>query len=291
MTTSLAPSQITRESTSRIVETQDWTIHYQEAGTGYPVILIHGSGPGASGWSNFSPNIAPLAEKFRVLAIDVPGWGQSSEVRAQESDSVEALRQFMDELGIEKAALVGNSMGGMISINMAIKYPERVSHLISMGAPGLVRPQLYSPGGLTEGMKILVEGYKNPTKEVMRELADIMTFDSTLASDEMVTQRAEAAAANDNHRANFLAGFGKPDGFLRFSQADEIATITAPSLLIHGRDDRVVHFEHSLQLNTLIPNSRLYLINQCGHWAQLEHSAEFNRIVTDFIGTNQDHSA
>lgn len=286
MTTTIAPTEITREATSRTVKTKDWDIHYHEAGTGYPVILIHGSGPGAGGWSNFSPNIAPLAENFRVLAIDVPGWGKSSAVRAQDSDSVEALRQFMDELGIEKAALVGNSMGGMISINMAIKHPERVSHLISMGAPGLARPQLFSPGGLSEGMKILLEGYKNPTKDVMRELADIMTFDSTLASEEMVTQRAAAAAERDDHRANFLAGFGKPDGFLRFSEARDIATITAPSLLIHGRDDRVVHFEHSLQLNTLIPNSRLYLINQCGHWAQLEHSEEFNRIVTDFIGTD-----
>lgn len=284
MTTSLAAAEITQESTSHIVHTKDWSIHYQEAGVGYPIILIHGSGPGASGWSNFSPNIAPLAENFRVLAIDVPGWGKSSAVSAQESDSVEALRQFMDELGIEKAALVGNSMGGMISINMAIKYPERVSHLITMGAPGLFQPQLFSPKGLSEGMKILIEGYKNPTQEVMRELADIMTFDPAFASDEMVTQRAEAAAERDDHRENFLEGFGKPGGFLRFPDAKDIATITAPSLLIHGRDDRVVHFEHSLQLNTLIPNSRLYLINQCGHWAQLEHAEEFNRIVTDFVG-------
>ncbi|MGP6175596.1 alpha/beta fold hydrolase [Corynebacterium sp. A21] len=284
MTSTIIPTDITRESTSRTVQTKDWNIHYQEVGTGYPVILIHGSGPGAGGWSNFSPNIIPLAQHFRVLAIDVPGWGKSSAVRAQESDSVEALRQFMDELGIEKAALIGNSMGGMIGINMAITHPERVSHLISMGAPGLARPQLFSAGGLSEGMKILVEGYKNPTKEVMRELADIMTFDPAFASEEMVAQRAEAAAERDDHRANFLEGFGKPDGFLRFSEAKDIATITAPSLLIHGRDDRVVHFENSLQLNTLIPNSRLYLINQCGHWAQLEHSEEFNRIVANFIG-------
>ncbi|WP_345151032.1 alpha/beta fold hydrolase, partial [Arthrobacter ginkgonis] len=101
-----ATAEITRESTSRTVRTRDWSIHYQEAGSGHPLILIHGSGPGASGWSNFSPNIGPLAERFRVLAIDVPGWGDSDSATPEQADSVGALVQFMDELGIERAALV-----------------------------------------------------------------------------------------------------------------------------------------------------------------------------------------
>jgi len=275
--------ELTQEGTSRWVQTRDWSIHYQEAGTGHPVLLIHGSGPGASGWSNFSPNIGPLSERFRVLAIDVPGWGDSDSATPEAADSVGALVQFMDELGIDKAALVGNSMGGIIATSLAARHPERVSHLVTMGTGSFPTPTLFGAAGASEGIKVLVQGYRDPSVETMRRLADVMTFDPGFATEEMVTARAEAAARRDDHRANFLAGFGKP-GYMPFSTPEQVASITAPTLLIHGRDDRVVHFEHSLRLCALIPDSRLYLINRCGHWAQLEHAEEFNRTVAGFVG-------
>ena len=71
---------LTREGTSRFVTTPRWRLHYNEAGQGQPVLLLHGSGPGATGWSNFAPNIAALAEHYRVLAVDMPGWGDSDPV-------------------------------------------------------------------------------------------------------------------------------------------------------------------------------------------------------------------
>ncbi|GAA3692093.1 alpha/beta fold hydrolase [Arthrobacter ginkgonis] len=276
--------ELTQEGTSRWVQTKDWSIHYQEAGSGHPLILIHGSGPGASGWSNFSPNIGPLAERFRVLAIDVPGWGDSDSATPEQADSVGALVQFMDELGIERAALVGNSMGGIIATSLAAAHPERVSHLVTMGTGSFPTPTLFGAAGPSEGIKVLVAGYRDPSPETMRRLADVMTFDPGFATEEMVAKRAEAAARRDDHRANFLAGFGQP-GYMPFATPEQVASITAPTLLIHGRDDRVVHFEHSLRLCSLIRNSRLYLLNRCGHWAQLEHAAEFNRVVADFVGT------
>jgi surfactin synthase thioesterase subunit len=103
---------ITQASTSRTVETRDWNLQYYEAGEGHPVILLHGSGPGATGWSNFSGNIEALARQFRVLAVDMPGWGLSDACTVDRLDHVDAVIQFMDALGIEKAAFVGNSMGG-----------------------------------------------------------------------------------------------------------------------------------------------------------------------------------
>ena len=274
---------ITQESTSRTVKLSGGEVHYNEAGQGHPVVFLHGSGPGATGWSNFAPNIEPLSAKFRVLAVDMPGWGASYPVKATERNHPAVAAEFLDALGIEKAAFVGNSMGGATTLNFAVQYPDRMSHLITMGA-GAGGVKLFGPGdGPTEGLKILVEGYRDPSPATMARLVDIMTFNGGENSESLARQRSENAKANQTHLDNFLAGLGA--GRI-WPGEEELAGITAPSLIVHGRDDRVVHFENSLKLVSLIPNSRLVLFNRCGHWAQLEHAAEFNRLVEQFVENN-----
>ena len=274
---------ITQESTSRTVKLSGGEVHYNEAGQGHPVVFLHGSGPGATGWSNFAPNIEPLSAKFRVLAVDMPGWGASYPVKATERNHPAVAAEFLDALGIEKAAFVGNSMGGATTLNFAVAYPDRISHLITMGA-GAGGVKLFGPGdGPTEGLKILVEGYRDPSPATMARLVDIMTFSSGDNSEFLARQRSDNAKANQTHLDNFLAGVGV--GRI-WPGEEELAGITAPSLIVHGRDDRVVHFENSLKLVSLIPNSRLVLFNRCGHWAQLEHAAEFNRLVEQFVENN-----
>lgn len=274
---------LTDAETSRTVQTADWKIHYNEAGEGDPVILLHGSGPGATGWSNFGPNMAHLAEQYRVLAVDMPGWGRSDAVVAEERDHVKAAVQLLDALDIGTAAFVGNSMGGMTALRFAATHPDRISHLVTMGAgsPGV---RLFGAGdGPTEGLKVLQQAYREPTAELMKKLVEIMTYDASFATDALAQQRAEGATSRPDHLANFIAGIGAP----RFFPTDpEVASITTPTLLIHGRDDRVVHFENSLKLLALIPDSRLVLLNRCGHWAQVEHAAEFNRLVSTFLSSN-----
>ncbi len=277
---------VTYEDTFRTVELPDGTtVAYNEAGSGgIPVILIHGSGPGATGWSNFNPNIGALADTFHVYAVTMPGWGESSPRAAADYRHPEVLVQFMDAVGIERAALVGNSMGGMIAIAVAARNPERVSHLITMG-PGSGGVTLFDAGdGLTEGLKILYKGYADPSPENFLATVDIMTYNTPQeVAAPLAEQRSANARQHQEHLDNWLQGSvdGPP---LRYAATEqEIMSITAPSLLIHGRDDRVVPFEHTLRLVRMIPDSRAYLINRCGHWAQLEHAAEFNRLVRDFI--------
>ncbi|MFC9977101.1 alpha/beta fold hydrolase [Spirillospora sp. NPDC127200] len=147
---------LTKDDLARTVRTEDWNLRYYEAGGGRPLVLLHGSGPGATGWSNFSGNIEALAENFHVYAVDVPGWSE-----------VDGLPQ---------------------------------------GAP-------------------------------LPAWADL----------------------------------------------DRLREIAVPTLLIHGRDDRVVPFESSLQLLARAPDSRLVLLNRCGHWAMIEHADGFNRLVADFV--------
>lgn len=278
---------MSQESTSRTVRTKDWNLHYHEAGSGEPLILLHGSGPGATGWSNFSGNLPELAKHFRVLAVDMPGWGASDPCPVERLDHVDTALQFMDALGLDKAAFIGNSMGGITAVRLAAEHPERVTHLITMGAALNRGPRLYGAGdGPSEGIKILIEAYRTPTTETMMRLVEIMCFDKRYATEELCQLRAEAASAQPEHLENALAGLKHGWPAPRFASLEQIAGISAPSLLIHGRDDRVVHWEHTLHLVSHIPNSRLVLINRCGHWAMIEHADEFNRLVIDFVTNN-----
>jgi len=279
--------ELTEENTSRFAELEQGKVHYNEAGEGHPVILIHGSGAGATGWANFSGNIGPLAEKYRVIAVDCIGWGKSDANTADKYDHMAMIVQLMDHLGLEKAALVGNSMGGMVALGVAARYPERVSHLITMGPGAFVNiPSIFGAGGPSEGIKILLEGYRDPSKETMQKLCQIMAFDPKFASDDLAQLRSDAAKARPDHLANGLAGFMSGGPVRNQITPQEAQQIQAPALLIHGRDDRVVHFENTLRLVSTIKRSRAVILNECGHWAQIEHADEFNRLVADFIENN-----
>lgn len=282
------PNPLSQSETSHVVETPSGKIHYHDAGEGQPIVLLHGSGPGATGWSNFNPNMAALAESFRVIVPDMPGWGGSDPVTYEDRDHVRAAVDFLDVLGLGRVALVGNSMGGATSLKVAARHPDRVSHVITMGsgAPG---PRVNSPGGgPTEGLKVLHRGYREPSVESMKALCEIMAFDQALATDELAEQRYRSLMANPEHTANFAAGLGRP----RRGEAtlEDIASIKQPAMIIHGRDDRVVHFEAGLRLVSTIAHSRLVVLNQCGHWAQLEHADEFNRLVADFVANTAGYS-
>jgi pimeloyl-ACP methyl ester carboxylesterase len=279
-------SAVTAETASRTVQTSRYKIHYYEAGEGHPVILLHGSGPGATGWSNFRPNIEPLSQHFHVRAVDMPGWGESqTQDDTTGRDHPADLIAFMDELGIERAALVGNSMGGMTSVATAVRYPDRVSHLVSMGAPapGL---DLFSASGLSEGLKVLFHAYREPTPENMKKLVQIMCFDPAWATDELAALRSAAALAHTEHLDSWNTFWESPQPpNPYFGLLPELAKLTVPTLALHGRDDRVVNYEHTLRFLSAIPTSRAHIINRCGHWLQIEHADEFNRIITDFVST------
>lgn len=280
---SKAPLDLTDAGTGRTVETPSGTIYYNEAGEGHPLLMLHGSGPGATGWSNFGKNMTVLANQFRCIAPDMPGWGRSSAVAWDQRDHAKAAADLLDALGIERAAVVGNSMGGATSLAFAARYPDRVSHLMTMGsgAPGV---RLFLPGdGPSEGLKLLQAAYRDPSPEGMRRMVDIFTYDPAFATDALVAQRSEVARSRQDHLDNFIAGMGVRRGQ---ATAEEVMSITAPTLIMHGRDDRVVHYEFSLALVSMIQNSRAVIVNRCGHWLMLEHADEFNRLVADFVANN-----
>ncbi|MFE1319590.1 alpha/beta fold hydrolase [Kitasatospora phosalacinea] len=272
---------------AKFVRTKDWNIRVHEAGQGHPLVLLHGGGPGATGWSNYAPNIEALCRHFRVIAPDMPGWGESDPVDFATLDHVDAACQLLDAMGIEQAAFVGNSMGGHTSLRLAAERPERVSHLVTMGPPIQMKPFLFGAGGgPTEGLRIMYETYSDASPEGMRRLVEVMVYDKArFATPELCELRSRAALLRPEHLANIAAVAPRAPIPIWLDPA-KVSGITAPALLIHGRDDRVVSFESTLFLAAHVPNSRAHLINRCGHWAQLEHADEFNRLVTDFVTHN-----
>lgn len=288
MTTTTSPDDvITAESSSRTVTTKRHKLHYNEAGSGHPVILLHGSGPGATGWSNFNANIGPLSRTFRVLAMDMPGWGKTEDLDPDgDRNHSEALLLALDELGIERAALVGNSMGGMTSVRFAIDHPDRISHLVTMGSPA-PGTNLFTPaGGMPEGMKILIETYQDPSPANFKRLVSVMAYDQSFATDELAELRSKSALEHPENLQSFGKQMQRGGMGDYFAMANRLPEIETPTLVIHGRDDRTVNLENGLRFVANIPNSRLLVFNRCGHWAQLEHAAEFNRVVEQFILTN-----
>ena len=272
----------------RAITVRGCRMHYSEAASDASegtMILLHGSGPGASGWSNFKANLPVLGSRFRTIAVDMPGWGESDSAGPGGLDHASSLLDFMDALGIAQAALVGNSMGAITALIAASEHSDRVSHLVTMGTGSGPGPKLFSAGdGMSEGMKLLVQAYETPTPEAMKKLVTVMTYDSDrFGTDELAAERANAAVKNPVHLREYLERLrtGGPIG--RWFDLEALQSMTVPTLLIHGRDDRVMSYEHSLTLLGYIPDSRLLLINRCGHWAQLEHVEEFNRAVVDFV--------
>ncbi|MGW6659644.1 alpha/beta fold hydrolase [Rhodococcus sp. NPDC055024] len=275
-------ASVGEQAGGRFVNLSTFRVHYHDVGSGAPVVLLHGSGPGATGWSNFRSNMAVIARTHRVIAVDMPGWGASDTQTDQTGyDHLRTLLELLDELGIDRAALVGNSMGGATAVEAAISAPDRVSHLVTMGVPAPGRSYFSAGDGPSEGLKMLRAAYAEPSPENMRRLVSIMCYDPRWATEELAGMRSEAALRYPEHLESFLRRPAPSSYFAR--TMEELASIAAPTLVVHGRDDRVVSAENGLRLVSAIPDSRLLLLNRCGHWAQLEHAEEFNRTVVQFV--------
>ncbi len=281
--------ELTFESTSRYAQVRDdMRLHFHEAGVGNPqtVVLLHGGGPGASSWSNFSRNIGVLARHFHVLAVDQPGYGHSDKHAEHEQYnrySATALLNLFDHLKIERAALVGNSLGGGTAVRFALDNPERAGRLVLMG-PGGLSVNLFAPDP-TEGVKLLGRFTADPTRENMEKFLRIMVYDQKLITQELVEERFAIASTPESLAAARAMGksFAGADFELGMMWRD-VYKLRQRVLLIWGREDRVNPLDGALVALKQIPRVQLHVFGQCGHWAQLEKFDEFNKLTVDFLG-------
>ncbi len=258
--------------------------NYHEAGSGSPVVLIHGSGPGVSAWANWRFALPALAEHLHVFAYDQIGFGYT-ELPQQHTYTLETwtthLLDFLHAVGIQRAHLVGNSMGGAVALAMAVMHPEMVDRLVLMGSTGVRFP-------ITEGLND-VWGYE-PSVAEMKRLLGVFTYDHhRFVTDELAELRYTASIRPGMQEA-FSSMFPTPrqagvDALAAYE--DRLAEIHAPTLLIHGREDRVIPLSASEKLLHVLENAQLHIFGQCGHWTQLEQTARFNRLVRDFLMEEQ----
>ena len=176
--------------TSRFLATDKGRIHYHEAGSGPVLLMIHGSGPGVSGWANFQGNLPVFARHFHCVVIDLPGYGGSDPVEgAPVPACVDAVLRLMDGLGIERAHILGNSLGGIVGSFVAAYHPQRVLRFVTIGGIGM---NLFTafPG---EGLRLLTAFAEEPTRENIETWLRAMVFDQSIITDELIESRLKAA--------------------------------------------------------------------------------------------------
>lgn len=296
----------TREDTRRTVAVKteaagDLTLSYHEAddrspeqADRLPLVMLHGGGPGASAWSNFGPALGGFAAEFRTLLVDQPGFGASDKppvVGNYYRFSADAVVALMDQLGIEKVHLLGNSLGGGTAMRLALSYPDRVGRLILMGPGGLSLNLFHADP--TEGVQRLMQFGAEPTRENLRAFISCMVVDQSLVTDELVEARFADATAPGAQEAMRSMGmsFWNPetaeDGML-WREAHRLRKHT---LLTWGREDRVNPLDGAMAALKLIPKAQLHVFGNCGHWAQIEAAEEFREITTAFLRRHRERSA
>jgi 2-hydroxy-6-oxonona-2,4-dienedioate hydrolase len=261
-------------------------LHYNDTGLGdETVVMLHGSGPGASGWANFNRNVDAFVDAgYRVILLDCPGWGKSDSVVCSGSRSdlnARMLKGLLDAIGVARVHIVGNSMGGHSAVAFALANPERVGNLVLMGG-GTGGPSQFVPMP-TEGIKLLQALYREPTLDNLKRMLNVFVFDTTTLTEELIQARLANMLARRDHLENFVKSLAAnpkqfPDVGHRLSE------IAAPALVIWGRDDRFVPMDVGLRLVWGMPNADFHVFGRCGHWAQWEHAAKFNQMVLEFLG-------
>ena len=272
-----------RPELGALVDADGIKTNYLEMGEGPPVVLIHGSGPGVTAYANWRLTLPALAPHCRVLAPDMVGFGYTERPAGVSYGLpvwLDQLTGFLDALQLEQVSIVGNSFGGALAIAFADRHPGRVDRLVLMGAAGVTFP-------LTEGLDA-VWGYQ-PSVESMRRLLDLFAYDRTLVTDELAEVRYRASI-----EPGFQEAFGSMFPAPRQRWIDALATpeerisaLPHQTLLIHGRDDRVVPLENSYRFLRLIERSELHVFGRCGHWTQIERAAEFNALLVRFLSGPQ----
>ncbi len=263
----------------RRVRTGAFETNVHDVGTGKPVLFIHGSGPGVSAWANWRLALPVLGKQRRVIAPDMVGFGftdRPAGIAYTMDGWVRQALDLLDALDIGRTDLVGNSFGGALALALAIRAPERVRRLVLMGSVGV-------PFAIPEGLDA-VWGYQ-PSLDNMRRLLDIFAYDRKLVTDELAQLRYEASIRPGFHES-FAAMFPAPrqrwvDAMA--SREDDIRALPHETLVVHGREDKVIPLANSLTLAQWIPNSQLHVFGHCGHWTQIEHAARFATLIGNFL--------
>jgi len=255
----------------KFITTYGAKIHYVEAGSGAPVILIHGLADNVAIWD---PVIPALAARFRVIALDQIGFGRSDKplLNYRVSTLVDFLDVFLTELKIERASLVGNSLGGWVAAAYALAHPERVERLVLSDAAGYA--------ALTKTMDSrALRALRVASRDDIRYLGPLAFHDKRFYQD-VDTAFKERVTAGDSYTVAQVL-----DSMIRGDDAldNKLQTLKQPTLVLWGREDKLIPLSFGEQFHREIVDSRLRIIDNCGHMPQLECPNEFSAAVLKFF--------
>ncbi|WP_167104315.1 alpha/beta fold hydrolase [Mycobacterium sp. DL592] len=279
----------TTELTERVVTVGGRPIFVAEKGSGPAIVMLHGGGPGASGVSNYGRNIDALAQAYRVIVPDMPGYGRSVK-HVDHSDPfgylADSMRGLLDELGIDTAHLVGNSYGGAAALRLALDTPHRVGKLVLMGPGGIGTTR----GLPTDGLKSLLSYYsgEGPSREKLAAfIRTYLVYDGAAVPDELIDLRYQASL-DPEVMAN--PPLQRPSGLRTLFRMDltrdkRLRNLPNPTLILWGRDDKVNRPSGGPMLVNLMPNAELVMTSHTGHWMQWERAEFFNEVVAEFLSS------
>jgi pimeloyl-ACP methyl ester carboxylesterase len=281
-------TSLTYESTLRELPTDQGVLRYHEAGDGPPLLMLHGSGPGVTGWRNYRGNLAVFAEHFRCLVLEFPGFGVSDPTEQHPMVAAPAaVLRFLHELGLPQVDVIGNSMGGIVAAQVAAAHPDRIRRLVTIG--GLGR-NIFSPAP-GEGIKLLVEFTEAPTRERLVQWLHSMVYDPALVTDELIEERwLQATDPATLASARRMYGRKAMEGRAAAAAQSDAAPywamlhkIRARTLITWGRDDRVSPLDMTLIPMRTIPDVELHVFPNCGHWAMIEAKEAWETTVLGFL--------
>lgn len=274
---------------SQTLDRSAGAIHYHTAGPeGAPwLLLLHGSGPGVTGWANYQGNLQVFAQHYRCIIMDFPGYGGSDLVAGDAIEGcVSAALDLIKALAIERCHILGNSLGGIVGSHIAARHPNQVSSFVTIGGIGL---NLFSafPG---EGLNLLTAFAEEPNRERVEQWLRSMVYDQALVTEALIEQRFQQAiepktlaATRQIYSREAIAAISTFRLQHPTKTLEHLSSIAAPTLITWGRDDRVSPMDIALLPMRLIPNAELHVFPNCGHWAMIECKQAFEALVLAFF--------
>jgi len=256
-------------------------IHYQEKGTGTPLLLIHGFTSSVFSWKDV---FEPLSKNFHVIAVDLKGFGFSGKPDGDYTRRGQAnlVAHFLDRLKIDKAWLCGNSMGGDVSLNLAVQNPQRVAGLILIDSGGV---KVEGGGLLTPGYLFIpvvgrvLTSLALRSDKLVRKGLEKSFYDQSKITDDRVTAYYRPLQTRDGQLAALRARTQANE----FPVEPDLGKISAPALIIWGADDALIPLAAGRKMNSLIKNSKLVVIEKCGHLPQEEMPEQVVDEITKFV--------
>lgn len=275
----------TYEATRHTFRAPRGELSYHDVGEGEPLLLLHGSGPGVSGWANFAGNLPTFASRFRTIVLDMPGYGASEPTDGHPFlDAPEGVLALLDHLDLESVDIIGNSMGGGVGARLAADVPERVRRLVTIGGLGDSILSAAPP----EGIRLLRKFTEEPTRERFMAWMESMVFDTAILTEELVERRF--AQATDERSLAWARKLYSPTAASDAGRAAaaqvrwaHYSSIACPTLITWGRDDRVTPLDRMLVPMRLIPDCEVHIFPDSGHWVMIEQREAFESVVLAFL--------